>query len=101
MDIWRGKSMFKDTPMLQHEGIRLIDIIELSTAHAKRCGMEGQAVYCFVLGEAIVLLQKAGCDDATACSLGLAAASRYRDEHESDFMCGSRRWWLKGDERKL
>lgn len=86
-----------DTNLLQHEGVRLVDIIELSTDYAKRCGMEAEAVYCFALGEAIVLLQKAGCDDAMACRLALAAVNRRRDEHEEDFVLqgknGPHRWW--------
>lgn len=67
------------------DDISLAKMLELAADWSRFQGMRGQAVYSFVLGSAIVHLQKTGLDDANACKMGLLAANRYREEHPEEF----------------
>lgn len=83
--------------------IPLMKEIGWATEYAIYRGLEGEGIYCFVLGKAITYLQRdgtqrVGLKSSLACSVAIEAVSRYRDEHEECFMVlPGVKWWQKGE----
>ncbi|HEX9503842.1 MAG TPA: hypothetical protein VF974_06020 [Patescibacteria group bacterium] len=71
-----------------HDNIGLDDLLEHSAGWASEiCGMQGEAIYAFILGEAIIHLQKSGCNDTVACGLALDLVGKFRVANKDLFAC--------------